>query len=437
MTISHHGAFQPIGQGLFHSAIVGAKTDGFGYVYDCGCLHPGNRLWRAIESLREPQQNAPRPVLGQGLGFLFLSHMHWDHVSGLARLLKAAGRTEIAVLPYLYPAERSYVLALAVEEYDYQNDDDSDWYLEFLRRPAGFLLDREVTRVIFVRGDDRTRPTADDVSAPPQMPDQALQTWVTLPEVSSEALRRISEREQAVSGDLNSRSELQRASVDHRSSRGGLGRGDWCYRLFNLEPDEAKLHHFQREFDRVRAGVCLEDVLKDEKKRQVIMSGYEQIFGKRRMNDTSLAVLSCSKLPIWQLCWGRNSDADGSIKYRDDGILRCQSRGDWVGILFTGDLPVADCWESFSLKFGLVDGARWLAPAIYQVPHHGAKGSWSEKQAHIAHGPAVISASRNNSYGHPHAEVVLSLLENRGSVCWVTEKHQPLRYVLADGAFPA
>ena len=75
--------------------------------------------------------------------------------------------------------------------------------------------------------------------------------------------------------------------------------------------------------------------------------------------------------------------------------------------LLTGDME--DNLESFLLSFG---GS--IKSDVLKVGHHGSKTSTSEKFLGLVNpGLAIISAGKNNKYGHPHQEVTerLSVFE--------------------------
>ncbi len=107
-------------------------------------------------------------------------------------------------------------------------------------------------------------------------------------------------------------------------------------------------------------------------------------------------------------------------------IMRLEYRG--FSALFTGDAE-AD---------GEVATARYLTRTgkgadIYKVTHHGSK--YSNTQALLeAAGPklAVISCAEDNSYGHPHAEVI-EALNSIGSKVLITKDTGEITVTVDDG----
>ena len=163
--IEHYGNFHGVGQGLFISGKVQFdKESSFDYIYDCGTLRK-----KAQQILEMHIKKEVDRLEGKPLDILFLSHLHWDHVSGLSMLLKSlqpqngSGKSEEkaikikkVVLPYLYPAERVVVMATARQYLE--NEEDLGWYTDFLARPGEFLRKKGVEDVVFVRGGDSGSP---------------------------------------------------------------------------------------------------------------------------------------------------------------------------------------------------------------------------------------------------------------------------------------
>lgn len=106
MTLINRRHQRAVGQGFFHTAELEAE-DGrkFRYVYDCGAMkkYETQRNARIDEYLRAVGANAELDVL-------FISHIHFDHISGLERLLdKTNGLTvDTIVLPLIDVVDRLF-----------------------------------------------------------------------------------------------------------------------------------------------------------------------------------------------------------------------------------------------------------------------------------------------------------------------------------------
>lgn len=93
--------------------------------------------------------------------------------------------------------------------------------------------------------------------------------------------------------------------------------------------------------------------------------------------------------------------------------------------LFTGDLPTEKEAE-------LANSKSDVSADVLKVAHHGSKYATSEEFL-SAVGPeeAVISAGKNNSYGHPAPEIIERLLEH-GIKIWRTDVMGDIKYICAN-----
>lgn len=78
--------------------------------------------------------------------------------------------------------------------------------------------------------------------------------------------------------------------------------------------------------------------------------------------------------------------------------------------LFTGDLPIEQEKEILNKN---VD----VKADVLKVGHHGSKYSTSDEfMRAVSPSDAIISVGKNNSYGHPHADILKKLNENKINV---------------------
>ncbi len=94
--------------------------------------------------------------------------------------------------------------------------------------------------------------------------------------------------------------------------------------------------------------------------------------------------------------------------------------------LFTGDAPKEEERE-------ILASGQTVAADVLKVGHHGSKNATSQEFL-AAVGPefAVISAGRDNRYGHPHA-ATLQALESAGAKVFRTDTDGDVKFV-SDGA---
>ncbi len=115
------------------------------------------------------------------------------------------------------------------------------------------------------------------------------------------------------------------------------------------------------------------DVLEAEKYRIYVLHPYDEFYADSVRGETS----------------SENSDSL---------VLKIDT-GDFSA-LFTGDIG-AEAEEN------LIHLGKWLKSDIIKVPHHGGRTSSSEEFLKAVNPEiAVVSAGKNNSFGHPHGETV-------------------------------
>lgn len=107
------------------------------------------------------------------------------------------------------------------------------------------------------------------------------------------------------------------------------------------------------------------------------------------------------------------------IASTNDGSMVLLAQYEGVNILFTGDLESSG--EARLLARS--DRTGQLSCDILKVGHHGSKGSTSQPFLEELN-PffAVISCGRDNSYGHPHAELLSRLEEQKCKVVTTMEE---------------
>lgn len=139
-----------VGQGFFHTAEL--REDGLSrlrYVYDCGAM-------KKYAAARDVQIDSyvKSAVADPVIDILFLSHVHYDHVSGVERLLASETglNVDTIVLPLLSEADRLIAYARAVGEEPKVVDDE--FYRALVADPAAALSGFGPRQILFVsRGD--------------------------------------------------------------------------------------------------------------------------------------------------------------------------------------------------------------------------------------------------------------------------------------------
>jgi len=140
-------------------------------------------------------------------------------------------------------------------------------------------------------------------------------------------------------------------------------------------------------------------LIKEEGANIVIARAGQQISGEQFSADPRRTVLRIL-YPFEALEWKEVSNANNtSIAAR----LVCGGNS----FLFTGDAPQ-------SVERELIKSNSELASDVLKVGHHGSKNSNSQEFIEaVSPQVAVISAGKDNKYGHPHQET-LAILEKYG-----------------------
>lgn len=141
--ITHRRWQLAVGQGCFHAGFVGPESstpmadDGLRYIYDCGSLHKA-ALAAAVERYHLATNQAP-------IDFLFLSHLHADHVNGIKQLCTVG--VDTVVLPLLNAVDRLISFAHAASEAD---AGDLEFMGALAADPVGAIADALAPRQIIV-----------------------------------------------------------------------------------------------------------------------------------------------------------------------------------------------------------------------------------------------------------------------------------------------
>lgn len=153
-------SFFKAGQGSFYGGrIWNYETNQvFTVVYDCGTspFVAGNSqsLNNEIDHFKHRPHYFPRN--NDEIELLFISHLDYDHVSGLKRLLTEF-KVKNIILPYIAVEHRQFFLASISDNNDPNNDLTAEDYISFVESPNQFILrNSESTKMFFVKSKGKT-----------------------------------------------------------------------------------------------------------------------------------------------------------------------------------------------------------------------------------------------------------------------------------------
>jgi metal-dependent hydrolase (beta-lactamase superfamily II) len=147
-------------QGSFYGGRIWNHENNRTYtiVYDCGTSNfiKGNSA--SLNNEITLFKNFPKfPQSSNDIELLFISHLDYDHVSGIKRLLNEFNVKRI-ILPYIEKQNRQFFLVSFFQNEPPNSDTDDltlDSYIAFIERPHQFIQENsDNTEVYFVRPNE-------------------------------------------------------------------------------------------------------------------------------------------------------------------------------------------------------------------------------------------------------------------------------------------
>ena len=369
--------FYPVGQGGF-STEQWNFSDGetFTIAYDCG------------SSKARPLSCAIKKIDGV-IDILVLSHLHFDHISGVKQLVENHKVRKI-LLPVLSKQEQLEALLYNIEHLD----DTTLSVFETLLNKESFEGDKDNPVLI-----ERIETTSEE---------KAPDSGNVLKYLSSSVSQNIQQK-------LHS---------------------EWEYILYNPSPyDKAsvqlveavkkssnpQIRNLINENETIQyellKGATFEEIKSELKKI------YKKVF-KGKHNAYSMILYSGSKA---------NSKVCSMDFMRYDFFnARCHCycephpRYSPCACIYCGDAELNSS-SSFD-AFRDFWGNRWRSVGCIQIPHHGSIENYNvglNDQPRLS----IIFAGVSNTYRHPNADVLKQILKNDGHVIWINEKQKSKVYI--------
>ncbi len=152
-------SFFKAGQGSFYGGRIWHSEVGkvFTVVYDCGTspFIAGNSqsLNNEIDTFKDHPHYFPH---NNEIDLLFISHLDYDHVSGLKRLLTEFNVKNI-ILPYIEKRHREFFLISVSDDNDSDNNLSIEDYSSFIESPNTFIQNNsEETKMYFIKSDGKS-----------------------------------------------------------------------------------------------------------------------------------------------------------------------------------------------------------------------------------------------------------------------------------------
>jgi len=378
----------PVGQGFFHSGTVEVEGKSYYYVYDCGTVYGKQALARSIDEYLASIEH--------GIDILFISHFHWDHISGIKRLLEAKPNKDLAIyIPLLSKPERALVAARNAAILDTVRGDigpipaeDWEWYARLIDNPEGFFEHYgKVTTVSPDSNYDRNsdHPQIDFTPSRDQDPEDS--SWLTVSRAEGKAI-------------------LAKSSTSSTPIR------VWEWITYVPAMSTNDQDYFMKEFHKTFPSLSLRDVLCTPKERRKLVTLYRTVVNyllvSRDLNLTSMCLYSGPPAGTdWQVHFNR-----GLSHPQSPGLPYDPPVAGWLG---TGDADFKHgSVAEFEKRFH-----SWLNQVgTFALPHHGSDYSFHPQLLDIFGGatPTFIVGAEptHKKYGHPHPLVISSVASHGG-----------------------
>ncbi len=358
--------FNTVGQGAFYVE----RHPNFNVVYDCGTLHPSKCFYETvIQSFSADEE----------IDILFISHLDWDHISGLDTLKKRVKKIKRVILPLLDNADKLLLL--------------SSWKKSQINQCGNLIDDPSIffgpeTEIIFVEPDENERGET-QLGEPQNL--------------------------ESLHGKIKSRTLI--SYVDP----------DWIFIPFNFDKknrsSQFDLNLQQQKFYiNDLNGQSLLDVLVDAKKKNILKKCYDLLKkqGLGDVNENSMVLYS-----------GPKEKKD--YFFSTVNVYPCHLFNGcaFLGIdLFTQDVGCVYMGDSDSNKFKLncVYGPVWSFVGTIQIPHHGSINNYHSQNIFAGrdHFICPISFGNSNSFGHPSSKVLSDICASKNKPICITESKDSL-----------
>lgn len=411
--------FHPVGFGLFTSGKIG----NFRFVYDCGsksktCVN------NCVES-EFPELERIR------LDLLSISHFHFDHISGLKKLLESVEKIDTIILPYYTPRERLiYILALINNSGDFI---PNGWEFDFLKDPVGYLItnfNERIGEIILIKGgnDYLEDNTKQNNTLDKDIPDIELENL----EIDFDELEDSDENQQIKEDEGIESSKVYVKKYGSVKLRTSNSIPIWQFVFYYPPLTEKAILYFNQilakaKLNSINAKSDLDAIVNDV--------SFDRIAKKTKMhgkdiNNTSLTLyhspLCKHELFAWSLLACMFNNSPFHIHY-----FIPINYSSAKGFFYSGDID-------FNIYHLVLDNYynRLLDQiCVFQVPHHGSIENWRPSISNRNQGALHIVSSKlsNNRRLHPNPKILHSIAANNGLFFWCNESNMiEIEFVLAN-----
>lgn len=446
--------FHKVGQGLFYSGqfiTLDQLGETINYVIDCG-----TDFAKEYQNLLLSEvNNYKKSILDKHKNFvdiMILSHLDYDHVSGLQYLLNSNVRIGRLFLPYL---ELGHRFLLYYDNKCTNEDKVALWYDEFILNPS-LYLDGKVDEIIFITETNEYLSPRDNNEF--YFDSQNKEKNIIVNGVNDD---HIADIEKYSNYNLLISSNFTKVKIFSDCSL--LVSSHIEFSFFRKPVDNKTLEDFLKNVrPKLAQGNILEILNKPRSKPfKLLKDAYKKLHGN--MNDSSLCVsitpineksvmgfvlpecfdrfdlktvmepcCLCTKICDLFDCFNlyyfyyENKLSHKNIRWPNNNeyfpFLRC------FGLIFTGDLNLSpssntngnSLFDVFHKHFMNIN----KKISLFSIPHHGSRHNWNDLFLQNFKSAIFISSSATNhhKFQHPSPSVIYKLSSSSPWV-WVNEEN--------------
>ncbi len=359
--------FHPVGQGAFYSERHICDDKEYTVVYDCGSSKASNVENEIDISFKDNQE----------IEAVFISHLHYDHISGLEKLLSHC-KVKKLFMPLLTMNARLHVLA--------QNMVKQGALSSFIRNliiNAGEDIDGVEVVLVPDLTKGEIQPNADPVD-----------------------IRKVNSN-----------------NIDENPIMSLYCDCDWIFFPFNFKHNTRRTQLntlLNSNLVLFKNLAQFEKLWNNKSTRNLIKDAYRKVQGS--MNTNSMTLYSGLNKKGYSfvlngLCIHNEINEENNISNK----TACMYFGDY-------DTAGRQNWSMFIKHYK----KHWDMVGIVQIPHHGSRYNYNREINNLNPKISIISAGTNNVYFHPHCDTIKRILLDGGIAIQITERKSSRRIFMQE-----
>lgn len=403
-----HRIFVPVGQGAFYLEKFEIGEEKFNIVYDCGTSTETVDIKTKIKSYFEEDEE---------IDYVFISHLHKDHISGLDFLLKHCNVKNV-VFPF--SEKEKYVCAI---EYlcSSPNHQKSDFVYNMINDPFVTInnIVENNNKQIKITGieyyDEKYDEYTLNLIREEKYRDENYREEKHIDENNNEEhdiIRIVGDNGVIIKSGHRFHINITQDTIDKSVSYNESNISPkiyWEYVPYNFQNQKRKKKFYKLLTNIFREEIDdnnISDIInnwEDKETKVGLMNAYKELGKDLNLNSMVLFSGSYDNHITQTLC-------------KHNNFCACNKSN---GCLYLGDYKATGknrwndldrCYRNYKEMIGCI-----------QLPHHGSSKSYNNKLASFD-AFFIASAGKNNKYEHPNESVIKNLLFNNKPLFLVSEE---------------